>query len=408
MRETQILQMLNQRPMTSDRPTMKRVFAILRHWRFRGGHPVLVGALTFIISLAGALHLTSAASPWRLALPGWEYEFPRDHRPHPDFKTEWWYFTGNLRDGAGRAFGYQLTFFRQGIRPPSARGGTASQLIMNELPFAHFAISDPAGKGFLFQQKLSRGVFGEAGFGAGERIAWIDDWQLTADAAGLFRLRAAIGEASLELQVRNAKAVWAIHGTGGVSQKAAGEGRASHYYSGTRMTTRGTLTLGGEAREVTGESWFDHEWASNQLTPEQAGWNWFSLQFDDGTELMLYQMRLRDGGIDPHSSGTWIDSAGKAQHLTREDYQLTPVRFWTSEKTGARYPITWRLESPRLGVSLAIDTPLPSQELSLKTIAYWEGMIGATGTQEGRNIRGRGYMELTGYAGALAGLSSPE
>lgn len=350
----------------------------------------------------------SGQSPWRLALPGWRYEFPRDHRPHPEFKTEWWYFTGNLRDGAGRELGYQLTFFRQGIRPPSARGGTSSRLLMNELPFAHFAVSEPAAKRFEFQQKLSRGAFGKAGFGVGERIAWIDDWQLTMDAAEVFRLRAAGGEAALDLEVRNAKPAWAVHGAGGISQKSAGVGRASHYYSGTRLATRGTLTLGGERREVAGESWFDHEWATNQLTPEQAGWDWFSLQLDDGTELMLYQMRLRDGGIDPHSSGTWIDAGGNTRHLTRDDYRLAPIRFWTSKETKARYPIAWQLEAPRLGLSLTIDTPLPGQELALKSIAYWEGMIRAAGTRDGRAVRGHGYMELTGYAGALAGLSSPE
>ncbi len=373
----------------------RRAAFILRHSPF----------VIFLLLLALA---ASAQSPWRLALPGWQYEFPRDHQPHPEFKTEWWYFTGNLRDGAGREFGYQLTFFRQGLRPPSARGGTASRLIMDDLPFAHFAISDPAATRFVFQQKLSRGVLGEAGFGEGQRIAWIGDWQLTMDAEQGYRLRAAAGDAMLDLELRNAKSTWAIHGTDGISQKASGEGHASHYYSGTRMATRGALTLGGRRMEVTGESWFDHEWATNQLTAEQAGWNWFSIQLDDGTELMFYQMRLRDGSLDPHSSGTWIDAAGAVQHLAMDDYRLTPTRFWTSKETGVRYPIAWQLETPGLGLSLAIETPLPAQELALKSIAYWEGMIGVTGTRAGRDVRGHGYMELTGYAGALAGLSSPE
>ena len=359
-------------------------------------------------TLALLLLLTAfarAADGWKLALPGWTYEFPRDHRQHPEFKTEWWYFTGNLHDGQGRRFGYQLTFFRQGIRPPSARGAETSRFIVNDLKFAHFAISDAAGKRFHFGQKLSRGAFAEAGFDAAEKIAWIEDWTLVSDGARGFSLAAAHGGHRIELTLEQVKP-WAIHGTEGVSPKAEGEGRASHYYSGTRMATSGTLTLAGKPLRVTGESWFDHEWATNQLTPAQVGWDWFSVQLDDGTELMLYQMRTRDGGTDATSSGTFVARDGTTQHLRREDYQLTPLKFWTSPETGGRYPIAWQLAVPKLDLTARIETPIERQELVLKPIAYWEGLIDVQATRAGRRVRGHGYMELTGYAGALVGLSS--
>ncbi len=343
------------------------------------------------------------AADWRAALPGWHYEFPRDHRIHPDFKTEWWYFTGRLTDEKGGVYGYQLTFFRQGLLTPFLRGQTTSRFVVDDLKFAHFAVSDIGGQRFHFEQKVARGAFGEAGFGD-ERLAWIDDWSLELLPSGGFRLHAHTGETALDLELANTKP-WVIHGENGVSQKATGEGRASHYFSGTRLSSSGKLTLGGKPRIVTGESWLDREWASNQLTPEQIGWNWFSLQFDDGTELMLYQMRTRGGGVDPNSSATFIDRDGTVQHLRREDYQLTPLKEWTSKETGGQYPISWTLTAPKLNLEARITTPLDSQELVLRPVAYWEGLVDAEGVHGGGKLRGHGYMELTGYAGALVGLA---
>jgi len=299
-----------------------------------------------LLALAFA-SVASGQNPWRLSLPGWQYEFPRDHFAHSDFKTEWWYFTGNLRDEAGKRYGYQLTFFRQGVRPIAERGHTTSRFVCDELKFAHFAVSDPNGKHFRFTQKTSRGAFGEAGFAQGDRIAWIDDWALHLLTDGTMQLGAKMQDASLALTVKSAKP-WAIHGENGVSQKADGEGRASHYYSGTRLETKGRLNLSGREFAVSGTSWFDQEWASNQLTPQQVGWNWFALHLTDGTELMLYQMRLRDGGLDPNSSGTVVATNGATRHLRRDDYTLTPTRWWTSDATKARYPVAWQLRIPSL------------------------------------------------------------
>jgi len=356
----------------------------------------------FVFSFFCALSMLAA--DWRMALPGWQYEFPRDHHRHADFKTEWWYFTGRLVDEDGGVFGYQLTFFRQGIRPPEERGGTTSRFILDDLKFAHFAISDVRAQQFHFQQKLSRGAFGEAGFDEGNRLAWIDDWSLELLPDGNFALTGNADGRKLQLHLESAKP-FAIHGENGVSQKADGAGRASYYFSATRLATQGTLSIAGKDHIVRGESWLDREWASNQLTADQVGWNWFSLQFDDGTELMLYQMRTKDGGLDPNSSGTIIARDGATQHLQRDDYQLTPVKFWSSKTSGGRYPIAWRLAVPKLDLQLDISTPLEEQELFLRPVAYWEGLIDVQGTRGHAPLHGHGYMELTGYAGALVGLS---
>jgi predicted secreted hydrolase len=364
----------------------------------------VAGAFLFVLTWAP---LAQAENPWRLSLPGWKYEFPRDHFSHPEFKTEWWYFTGNLRDADGKRYGYQLTFFRQGIRPLSARGGTTSRFICDEFKFAHFGLSDPAAGRFRFMQKTSRGAFGEAGFAQGDRIAWIDEWSLQLLPGGAMQFVAQMKDASLALTVKPSKP-WIIHGENGVSQKAHGDGRASHYYSGTRLHTSGSLTLEGRELTVTGTSWFDQEWATNQLTSEQVGWNWFAIQLSDGSELMLYQMRLRDGKIDPNSSGTIVAQDGQTRHLRRDDYTLTPTRWWTSGATKARYPVAWQLRVSALELEVEITTPLDRQELELPPIAYWEGMIDLRGTRAGQPIAGEGYMELTGYAGALVGLAQPE
>ncbi|HEX8294855.1 MAG TPA: lipocalin-like domain-containing protein [Chthoniobacteraceae bacterium] len=360
---------------------------------------------------SGAPEPAPPESSWRLALPGWRYAFPRDHFPHPEFKTEWWYFTGNLRDENGRRFGYQATFFRQGMRTPAQRGGERSRFIVNDLKFAHFAFTEVAAKRFRFEQKISRGAFGEAGFAAAngttgdQRLAWIDDWQLTLREGDQFSLKAKAKGVELQLELSPGKP-WVAHGTNGVSQKAEGIGRASHYYSGTRMPTTGQVKLDGRAIEVRGESWFDHEWGSNQLAENQVGWDWFSIQLEDGSELMLYQMRLRDGTLDPASSGSFISAEGKVHALLRDDYRLTPKSFWKSPASGGKYPVRWEVVVPSLDLRLEVSTPVSEQELALTPIAYWEGLIDVAGTRAGRPVRGHGYLELTGYAGSLPGLSA--
>ena len=350
------------------------------------------------------------ASGWRKAEPGWKFEWPRDHALHPDFKTEWWYFTGNLRAADGRRFGYQVTFFRQGVRAPGMRTESKSRFVADDMKFGHFTVTDVKAGQFHFSQQLLRGAFGEAGFGdlkKDERLAWLGDWSLGMKDDGTMQLHAGDGARSLELQLESAKP-WTLHGDAGLSAKADVPGHASQYYSGTRMRSRGTLQIEGQQLAVEGESWFDHEWATNQLTPGQVGWDWFSVQLDDGTELMIYRLRKKDGSVDGASSGSFIATDGSVRHLRLDEMRLTPTKFWQSAKTHGRYPIGWRVEVPVLGLALDVTTPVEAQELALDPVAYWEGMIDVRGKRDGREVNGHGYLELTGYAGEVVGLSAPE
>ena len=354
--------------------------------------------------LTTALAATSLASDWQVSEPDWRYEFPRDHRLHEQFKTEWWYFTGNLADADGRRYGYQLTFFRHGIQPPAERKPEMSRFVVGDLKFAHFTVTDVNGKRFHFDQKVSRGAFGEAGFADGERLAWIEDWQLRLAPNGAFYLEASSKNAAIRLQLISAKPP-VIHGEGGLSKKAAIEGHASHYYSLTRLATTGELRVGSKTVEVRGESWFDHEWATNQLAPGQIGWDWLSVHLDDGGELMLYQLRRDDGTADAGSSGTLIAPDGSAVHLPSSAFRITATDFWTSGATPGRYPIGWQIEVPEHALEFSVRAVLENQELALLPLAYWEGAVEINGTRGGKPISGRGYLELTGYAGPLKELS---
>lgn len=355
-------------------------------------------ALTLL--LACLLSGRAPADEWRPALPGWEYVFPRDHGAHPDFKTEWWYFTGNLSDETGREFGFQVTLFRHGIR---AEKTAASRFVVRDIIFGHFGLSDLSARRFAFAERISRGAFGEAGSGPPPRVAWLDSWEIAWDPPtenaphGTARIRAEDRGRTLALRLVPAKGP-VFHGTDGVSQKAQGPGRASHYYSFTRMAAEGELVWDGPPRRVRGNAWFDREWASNQLAPEQVGWDWFSLQFEDGTELMLYQLRLENGGADPESSGTWVDADAKARHLKRSDFHIEPGRKWEV------YPVEWKISIPAMGMELAVRAAFDPQEMALGPLAYWEGAIRAEGTREGVSTRAKGYMELTGYRRPLDAL----
>ncbi len=354
------------------------------------------------LGIAFCALLSLGAADWKTAQPGWRYDFPRDHHSHEEFKTEWWYFTGNLADRSGHRFGYELTFFRQGIRSPSERDPAMSRFVIGDLKFAHFAITDVDAKHFRFEQKTSRGAFGDAGFDA-EQLAWIDDWTLTFNGRDQFDLQARSKDAELHLQLHAVKPP-VVHGQDGLSAKASGEGHASHYYSLPRLSTAGELVVDGKANPVTGESWFDHEWATNQLAPEQVGWNWLSVQFDDGTELMLYQMRLENGTTDPSSSGTFVGADGSSAHLSSDAFRMMPTGFWKSGLTRANYPTGWKVELPEDAMQFTVRAVLEDQELALMPLAYWEGAIEVTGTRQGKAVKGRGYLELTGYAGPLREL----
>lgn len=340
---------------------------------------------------------------WQTAEPGWQYEFPRDHHAHDNFKTEWWYFTGNVFSSEGDRFGYELTFFREGIRPPAVRDPNVSRFIVNDLKFAHFALSDIAQGRFHFEQKVSRGAFGEAGFDDKERLAWVENWTLVLKGDDTFELTAEGEEGAVHLHLRPVKPP-VIHGENGISIKATEVGHVSHYYSVPRFETTGELLVNGKSYSVRGESWFDHEWATSQLGEGQAGWDWICVQWDDGSEVMLYQMRRTNGESDPSSSGTWIARDGTATHLRSSDFRMVPIAFWKSKTNGVTYPVGWRVTLPEQRAEFIVRAALDNQELVLGAITYWEGAIDASGTRDQRAIKGHGYLELTGYAGRLGRL----
>jgi predicted secreted hydrolase len=350
---------------------------------------------------AGNTNNSTNADGWAVALPGYQITLPQDHFPHYQFRTEWWYFTGNLKTADGRAFGYQLTFFRHGYRPPGLGPSASSRFVMNDVKFAHFAVTDISEGKFHFDSRVSRGAYGEAGFADGHRLAWIDDWEL--DFSGNFRLQATAKNYAIQLELNPEKPAM-LQGQDGLSQKADGAGHASYYYSITRLKTSGSIRIGTENYEVEGLSWFDREWATNQLTPEQSGWNWFAIQLSDGGDIMLYQMRLKHGGIDSHSNGKEIETSGATADLAADEFQLSPEKYWVSPASKAKYPVGWKLTIPKLDLDLEITPAVEDQELNL-AVVYWEGSIRLKGRRAGKPVDGVGYMELTGYQGEAPGLA---
>lgn len=346
---------------------------------------------------------TGAEPPgFLMARPGYLWQFPRDHGTHPGYRTEWWYYTGHLVSDQGELFGYQLTFFRVALTssPPPRASAWAADTVY----FAHFALTDGPGRRFHFRERAQRGALGLAGAAIDRLHVWVDDWQATSQGENI-RLTAQDEGLALDLTLTPIKPP-VFHGDGGYSRKAAGTDHASLYYSLTRLATRGTLNVNGRHLTVRGESWMDREFSSSQLAPHQAGWDWFALQLEDGAEIMLYHLRLTDGGVDAASSGTYIDPQGRTRHLSRDDFQITVTGHWRSPASGARYPAAWEIRLPALGYELSLTPTLPDQELRTAgstRITYWEGQVKVTGRLKDAPIKGRGYVELTGYAGPLGG-----
>jgi predicted secreted hydrolase len=358
--------------------------------------------MVFFFLLMKLVSPSQADQEFQLALPGWKFDFPRDHASHPKFKTEWWYYTGHLTSTRGEPFSYQLTFFRVGVRRHDSQARSAWAL--NTIYFAHLALTDIQGRKFTYHEKTGRGALGMSGAATDQYKVWIDDWQAELE-GDVHHLTAAAGEMALDLKLTPEKPP-VIHGENGVSQKAAGQGNASHYYSLTRLATAGQLTYRGQTYSVQGLSWMDHEFSSSQLAPYQAGWDWFSLQLNDGQELMLYVLRHQDGSADPCSSGTLVDPQGKSQHLKLADFNIQPLKKWQSPQSKAVYPAGWRINLPPLGYELELYPTIPDQELATSQntqITYWEGSVRVSGRRYGQAVNGRGYVELTGYAGNLGG-----
>lgn len=327
------------------------------------------------------------------ALPGYQYEFPRDHGSHNEFKTEWWYFTGHFLSEDGHRYGFELTFFRVGVVPPSQP--QATQWDLRNVALAHFAITDVGGKRFRYYEKLNRQSPFTAAASTGSLDVFNEGWSARTLSDGSWQLIANGGSDSLNLVLRSRKAP-AVHGENGISVKAQGVGYASHYYSMTRLEVSGTI----KGRRGSGVAWMDHEFGSSSLRENQQGWDWFSVQLDNDTELMLYQIRRSDGSPDITSSGSLITSDGSVIHITHDQMRIAPQGTWKSRATGATYPMGWRLTLPAFRVDLELRPVMREQELVTKgstRVTYWEGAVDVSGSSGNVAVSGRGYVEMTGY-----------
>jgi predicted secreted hydrolase len=353
-----------------------------------------------IVLFIVATLIGSAFAQYQQALPGYRYEFPRDHFNHPDYRTEWWYYTGNLKTADGHRFGFELTFFRQGV---NRDGQPNSDWDVRDLYLAHLALSDVTGGRFYHTERLNRAGPGLAGADLQSETVWNGNWRVQWT-NGHQNLQAIADDFALRLVMTSRKPP-IIHGRNGISQKGSGENNASHYISFTHLLTSGTIELSGKSYAVDGTSWMDHEFFSSGMDNDEAGWDWLSLQLADNSELMLYRLRHKDGSVDPYSSGTYVGANGDSTYLSRRDFSMMPTgEAYASPVTGAVYPIAWRVALPSLGLNLQIKAPLASQELAggnTTALSYWEGAIEISGTRNNAPITGSGYLEMTGYAKAL-------
>ncbi|QXE88589.1 carotenoid 1,2-hydratase [Geomonas nitrogeniifigens] len=326
------------------------------------------------------------------------FSFPADHGPHPGFRNEWWYFTGNLRASDGRRFGYQLTFFKTALTPGAE--ARLSAWGTNQVYMAHFAVTDVAAKRFRFAERFSRGALGLADAGGDPLAVRLENWAMLQNSARPWGVRLTAAEPDMDVDFNLVSVKPEIlNGAGGLSRKGGTAGNASYYYSIPRMATSGTLRIGKERFAVSGLSWLDREWSTSALEQDQVGWDWFALQLDDGRDVMFYRLRKRDGSSDPFSGGTLVAPDGRSTVLKREDVQLEVVRWWESPASRVRYPSVWRLRVPAAGIALEIEPRLADQEL-LTGFRYWEGAVAVRGVEGSPG--GSGYLEMTGYSSASA------
>lgn len=343
-------------------------------------------------------------------------QFPRDQGPHPDYRQEWWYLTGNLDSKDGERFGFELTIFRFALAPGapeppvsgSRSGDESSAWRTRQIYLGHFAVTDVATHRFRFTTKLSRGALGLAGAQADPLRVWVGNWLIgqsavpgaapaestAADPA--WQVQAAENGYALSLTARPLMAP-VLNGEHGLSRKSGEPGNATYYYSIPRIAVTGTLVRNAQPLQVHGLAWLDREWGSGSLGPQETGWDWFGLQLSDGSCLMFYSLRDRDGAQDRFSAGTWVDPAGHSRPLSRGDVRIQVLAHWT-DPGGTRYPSRWRLVLPMLGLDVTVSPVLADQEL-VTSPRYWEGAVDISGIRSGRAIGGRGYVELVGYAG---------
>jgi predicted secreted hydrolase len=324
-----------------------------------------------------------AALAFLLAAGPAPVELPRDHGNHPDAALEWWYVTGHLATERGAEYGFQVTFFR-----------------LRDFHLAHFAFTDPAARRFLYDEKAHLGIPGVASSASGRLDVSNEDWRLVEE-NGVLALTASGKGVALELSLSKQKPA-VLHGDRGLSRKGAEPNAYSRYVSFTRLAARGTVRTGSARERVTGTAWLDHEWGPGALPDAAVGWDWFALQLSDGSDLMLYRIRTKEGGATPFSSGTFVPARGTPRAIAWSEVTLEATGAWTSPASGARYPAGWRIRVASIGLDVAVTPILSDQELRTERstrVTYWEGACRVAGTRAGRPLTGRAYAELTGYAG---------
>lgn len=331
-----------------------------------------------------------------------DWSFPRDFGPHPDYQTEWWYYTGNLAGEDGQRYGFQFTVFRRGLSAEAVPEGS-SEWRSNELYMAHLTLTDVAGQQFFHEERFSRGGAGLAGATVDPAYrVWLENWQVAAENEDATQTRiTAQGDGfSIDLALTQTKPP-ALQGEGGLSAKSAEPGSASYYYSLSRLLTEGTVTIGGQTFAVEGTAWKDHEFSTSALGEQALGWDWFGLQLDDDRELMIGQIRQTDGTTDPLFGGLLIEADGSTRYLPAGSFTIEATGRWDSPHTGAAYPSGW-LVTVDIGsdepLRLTLTPLLADQELHGGGIAYWEGAVRISG-----GATGYGYVELTGYADSMTG-----
>lgn len=347
-----------------------------------------------------ALAVAATSTAFEQARSGYVFEFPRDYFEHPEFQAEWWYYTGNLATPEGRPFGFELTFFRVSLTPDLEVRGAWE---LDQVYVAHFVLTDIETGRMHKRERTNRGGPGIAGASEANRTVWNGNWSVEYLAEDRFkptqRMWAGHDGATLSLSLVPAKPV-VVHGENGISRKGGGEGQASHYLSFTRLVASGTVEVDGTKHEVEGAAWMDHEFFTNSLSGDLVGWDWMSIQLSDGTDLMLYGLRDANGRHGEFSSGTFVGTDGQVMHLTSKDVRLTPGRTWSSEESGARYPVEWAVEVPVLDLRLEVRPLLDAQEVTSDRgylPVYWEGAVTYSGQRIDRPVEGRGYLEMTGY-----------
>ncbi len=352
------------------------------------------------------LALLASAAQWQVALPGYHYEFPRDHFSHPDYQSEWWYYTGNLRAADGHRFGFELTFFRQALQLTKEEAASSDDTWRpDQIYIAHLALSDIDGQKFYHTERLNRAGPGLAGAGIAQQRYWNGNWQVrwVSLVSGEQELQAVTDRFTLKLDLKPEKP-FVINGQNGISQKGPKPGEASHYISFTRLRAAGELKQNETAASVNGLAWMDHEFFTEQLDNTLVGWDWFAIQLNNNEELMLYRLRSKSGQPDPYSSGTYVDAQGSAHFLNATQFSLTPSEPWESRASGAQYPLAWKIAIPSLDLELSQQSALKDQELFSKNSvspAYWEGAVTYSGRIHGQPVQGVGYLEMTGYAKPL-------